>query len=239
MHDDRIIGGTKRRALNLLLSSQAKLHSSEAEGSYKIPPLRSASVAMTDELIFYAGTTMGHGALALAHACQDNKKCAHIFISADDENPTIQKLRQTNAKIYLHPPMPVSKLNEMAMAEAKRQNAIHFPPAFDMPEFEDAMVIALKDFDASPYSEIWTCAVTGTLTRALQRAFPDKAFKTVKVVKAECDLGKSEIFFAPEKYHQIAKNQPPYPSCPHTDAKVWQYVVQNARPNALIWNTAG
>ncbi len=197
------------------------------------------SLAMTGERVFYAGTIMGHGALALAHACQDNTKTAEIFISANGDEPIIQKLKQTNAILHLHAPLPVSVLNAMAQEAALKQNGLHLPPAFDMPEFENAMVDALQQFDASPFSEIWTCAVTGTLTRALQRAFPDKPFKTVKVVKSSCDLGRAEIFHAPEKYHQPAKSPPPYPSCPFTDAKVWQFVQSHAAPNALIWNTAG
>lgn len=215
MRDDIIVGGTKRRALDILLN--------------QIPNVK----------IFYAGTTMGHGALALAHACQDNNKTAEIFISANGDEPLIQKLKQANAVLYLHPPLPISTLNSMAKAAAQKQNALHLPPAFDRPDFEDAMVEALQQFDASPYSEIWTCAVTGTLTRALQRAFPAKTFKTVKVVKSPCDLGRAEIYQAPEKYHQIAKSPPPYPSCPFTDAKVWQFIQTHAAPDALIWNTAG
>ena len=215
LRDDTIIGGTKRRALEILL---------------KQIPVKN---------ILYAGTIMGHGALALAHACQDNNKVVEIFISANGDEPIIQKLKQTNAVLHLCAPFPISTLNEMAITEAAKQNGLALPPAFDMPEFEDAMVEALQQFDSAPYSEIWTCAVTGTLTRALQRAFPDKPFKTVKVVKAACNLGQAEIFFAPEKYHQPAKSPPPYPSCPYTDAKVWQFAQRHAAPNALIWNTAG
>lgn len=215
LRDDLLNGGTKRRALNILLN--------------KIPQSN----------IFYAGTIMGHGALALAHACQDSKKVAEIFISANGNEPMIQKLQQTNAILHLHLPLPISILNGLAESAAEKQNAIHLPPAFNMPAFEDCMIASLQNFDDSPYSEIWTCAVTGTLTRALQKAFPQKIFKTVKVVKADCDLGKSEIFQASEKYHQLAKSPPPYSSCPFTDAKVWQLVKKHAANNALIWNTAG
>lgn len=215
LHDNLIIGGTKRRALHRLLKT--------------IP----------SEHIFYAGTTMGHGALALAHACQDNDKVAEIFMCARGDENILQKLKKTNAVLHLRPPLPISVLHDMAQDAAQKQGGLCLPPAFNMPEFQDALVAALKDFGTSPYSEIWTCAVTGTLTRALQRAFPDMPFKTVKVVKAECDLGRSEVFDAPEKYHIVAKSPPPYPSCPYTDAKIWQFLENHAKPDALIWNTAG
>ncbi len=175
---------------------------------------------------------MGHGALALAHACQDNNKQAHIYICGDENNPMIQKIRKTGAQIHIEPPCPITALYETVKQAAK--DAIIFPPGFDMPEFETAMVAALQNFDASPYSQIWTCAVTGILTRALKRAFADKVFKTVAVAKTT-----PGDFHAPEKYHQSAKSPPPYPSCPYTDAKVWQFAIDHAQDGTLIWNTAG
>lgn len=215
LRDDIIAGGTKRRALNLLLQN------------------------ITNENVYYAGTTMGHGALALAHACTDAGKTAHIFISGREEQDSIQKLRMAGAQVYVQPPHPTAVLYGMTQEQARNHNGISLPPAFDTPAFEAALVESLKDFDISLYSEIWTCAVTGTLTRALQRAFPVQMFKTVKVVKADCDLGPAQIFQAPEKYHQPAKAPPPYPACPYTDAKTWQFVKTQALPDALIWNTAG
>lgn len=206
LRDDLIEGGTKRRGLEILLKD--------------IPAGR----------IGYAGTVMGHGSLALAHACQDARKTAEIYICGDNADPIIQKIAKTNAIIHLQEPMPVAALYDFA----KEKGSTILPPAFDMPEFEEALIKAVQDFDVREYSEIWTCAVTSTLTRALKRAFPDKVFKTVSVVKStEGD------FAAPEKYHQPAKVPPPYPSCPYTDAKVWQFAIKHAKPGALIWNTAG
>ncbi len=215
LRDDDIIGGTKRRALALLLKN------------------------ISHKNIYYAGTTMGHGALALTHACTDVGKTAHIFISGDESDARVSKLYAAGASVYLQSPSTISSLHDMAQEHANDVGGITLPPAFDMPAFENAMVESLKAFDAKPYSEIWTCAVTGTLTRALQRAFPTHPFKTVKVVKAGCDLGSAQIFQAPEKYHQPAKTPPPYPACPYTDAKTWQFVKTQASPDALIWNTAG
>lgn len=208
LRDDLIEGGTKRRGLSLLLS--------------KMPPQK----------IYYAGTTMGHGALALTHACRDNHMQAEIFICANESDPMIAKLRTAGARLHFHPPLPVAQLHAMAMTMANGQTV--FPPGFDMPAFESALVESLRTFDAAPYSEIWTVSVTGTLTRALKRAFPDKTFKTVSVVKS----GAGD-FAAPEKYHRPAKAPPPYPSCQYTDAKLWQFGQKYAAPDVLLWNTAG
>ena len=175
---------------------------------------------------------MGHGALALARACDHSGKKAEIYISGTATDPLIQKLSETKAGVHLFQPLPVATLHDLTKQNAGDNPVL--PPGFNMPEFETALVQSLKSFDAKPYSEIWTTSVTGTLTRALKRAFEDKPFKTVSVVKS----GDGD-FFAPEKYHQPAKSPPPYPSCPYTDAKLWQFAVRHAAPNTLIWNTAG
>lgn len=208
LRDDMVVGGTKRRAMDVLLKSIADNH------------------------IYYAGTVMGHGALALSQACRDQNKQAHIYICGDENNGMIEKLRAAGAAVHLCPPMPVDALYDFMSQEADGYATL--PPAFDMPEFETALANALTEIDVSPYSEIWTTSVTSTLTRALKHAFPGKPFKTVSVVKS----GAGD-FTAPEKYHQPAKSPPPYPSCRYTDAKLWQFASLHAAPDALIWNTAG
>lgn len=211
--DDLIEGGTKRRALETMLAG------------------------VTARNVFYAGTVMGHGALALSHACRRHGKTAHIHICGDDGHPMIRKLADAGAALTLHPPMTTDALHLIA-SRAGRDGTV-FPPGFAMPAFEEALVSACRAIPLPAFSEVWTAAVTGTLTRALQKAWPDAPFKTVRVVKTPCDLGRAEVFTAPEKYHRPAKSPPPYPSCPYTDAKLWQFVRDRAAPDALVWNTAG
>lgn len=209
LRDDLLPGGTKYRGLKKLLQT--------------IP----------EQKIVYAGTIMGHGALALAHACRDAGKSAEIHISASAPHPMLERLQMTGADIRIKEPQPIDALYEAAQTSCTG-DALCLPPGFDMPGFETALADSLSGFDLSPYSEIWTTMVTGTLTRALKRAFPGKTFKTVKVVKS----GAAD-FTAPEKYHQPAKSPPPYPSCAHTDAKLWQFASKHAENGALLWNTAG
>lgn len=213
MRDDLVAGGTKRRALDLLLND------------------------VKADRVAYAGTTMGHGALALACACQVAGKEAVIFLSGGEDDPAVQSLRQTNAVLHLCPPAPVAALYQQAKEQAG--GAPVFPPGFDMPAFEEAMMAALGDFPGGDYPELWSTAVTGTLTRALRRAFPDTPLKTVRVVRHSGPLLADAVYDAPEKYHQAAKNPPPWPACPYTDAKLWQFAAVHACPGALIWNTAG
>lgn len=213
LRDDLVAGGTKRRALELLLKDMNAGH------------------------VAYAGTVMGHGALALACACEAAGKEAVIFLSGGEGDPVIERLRQTNAVLRLCPPAPVAALYELAREQAGGMPVL--PPGFGTPAFEEAMVATLGNFPRGDYPELWTTAVTGTLTRALHRAFPDTPLKTVQVVRNSGPLPSDAVYDAPEKYHRAAKNPPPYPACPFTDAKLWQFAAIHARPGALIWNTAG
>ena len=205
LREDLIAGGTKRRALDIMLAD--------------IP---------ADE-IAYAGTIFGHGALALAHACEAVGKTAHLYLSCnDDRHPMIGRIRKTNAVIKRCAPLPVEQLyNEI-------KSGYVFPLGFDAPDFHAAMASALKDIVLPPHSEIWCSAVSGTMAKSLKAVFPDTPLRIVAVTKST--MGD---FRAPEKYHQPAIAPPPYPSCPYTDAKVWQFAVKHAKQDALIWNIAG
>jgi len=219
LRDDLLPGGTKRRALTHLLKS--------------IPQSR----------IAYAGTVLGHGALALAHACQDHGKTADIFIAcADPDNdPMIARLRDTSATLHIEPPTAIMALFDKAQTwQASAHDTAILPPGFDMPEFSKAMQQALAGLDVSSFTGIWTVSVSGTLTRALQSCFPATPFKTVQVVKSQGGLPAGvTLCTAPEKYHQPARTPPPYPACPYTDAKLWQFAAEQAESRALLWNTAG
>lgn len=203
--DDLIAGGTKRRALDLL-----------------IPNMVATDIA-------YAGTIFGHGALALALACEAAGKQAHLYLSCNDlSHPMIARIRQTNAVIERCEPLPVEQLFDAAKGDYV------FPLGFDTPDFHAAMVSALQNIDLPPHSEIWCCAVSGTMAKSLRAAFPDTPLRIVAVAKS-AEGG----FRAPEKYHQSAQMPPPYPSCPYTDAKVWRFAAEHGTQDSLIWNIAG
>ena len=211
LRDDMVAGGTKRRALDLML---ADIHAPR---------------------VAYAGTTMGHGALALALAARDNGKQPHIFIATDDiDHPILQKIQDAGALLHLEEPQPITDLYAIAKTWQSANNAYLFEPGFASEPFQAALCKALSTLDTAPYSEIWTCAVSGTFANALKKSFPDKRFKIVSVAKST-----PGDYTAPEKYHQAARIKPPYPSCSHTDAKIWQFATEHGLPNALIWNIAG
>jgi hypothetical protein len=80
-------------------------------------------------------------------------------------------------------------------------------------------------------------AGSGTLTRALQRAWPHAAFHAVRIGSAP-DAGRATLHMAPEPFERDAKQPPPFPSCGNYDAKAWRFILRHATPGALFWNVA-
>ena len=46
----------------------------------------------------------------------------------------------------------------------------------------------------------------------------------------------AELFVAPESFGDRASSQPPYPTVPWYDAKLWQFATKNWMPGDCIWN---
>ena len=105
---------------------------------------------------------------------------------------------------------------------------------------EYASYLVSEDLIEVP-SQVWTAISSGTLSRGLQKAWPDTEFHGVVVgyVPNEKERGRAILHYAPEKYEQKARKMPPFDSCYNYDAKAWQFIVDYANPGALFWNVAG
>ena len=108
----------------------------------------------------------------------------------------------------------------------------------------------------NPPKRLWTVAGSATLLASYARIWPKTKFMVVQVgkkiwsdqlgaTKAKGDgeweftgpkAFESELFIAPEKFYQTAKEQPPYPTVRTYDAKLWQFVISNGKEGDYIWN---
>ena len=111
------------------------------------------------------------------------------------------------------------------------------PFGLDTPAFIGALATVARALPVKP-SEVWCAAGSGVLSRALQVAWPEPRCFAVRV-GAEPHVGTAQVFTAPERFEQDAKEPPPFPSCSNYDAKAWRFVRQHASPGALFWNVAG
>jgi hypothetical protein len=104
----------------------------------------------------------------------------------------------------------------------------------DAPEFLAGLADVARALPIKP-AEVWSVAGSGTLTRALQMAWPRARFYAVAVGK-EPDAGRAVVMRAPEAFDQAAREPPPFPSCDNYDAKAWRFMRDQAVDGALFWN---
>ena len=89
-------------------------------------------------------------------------------------------------------------------------------------------------------SEIWSVGSSGTLTRGLQMAFPDKYVNVVSVghKMKQHEIGRAKLYLSDYKFTQEVKDKdkPPFPSVPTYDAKAWAVMRKYAKKGSLFWN---
>ena len=98
-----------------------------------------------------------------------------------------------------------------------------------------------QDYDIN-ISEVWSVGSSGTLTRGLQMAFPDKDVHVVSVGHSmkQNEVGRATLHRSDLKFTDEIKEEdkPPFPSVPTYDAKAWKIMREHAKPGALFWNVA-
>ncbi|MGA1048244.1 MAG: hypothetical protein ACO3UU_09550, partial [Minisyncoccia bacterium] len=89
-------------------------------------------------------------------------------------------------------------------------------------------------------SEIWSVGSSGTLTRGLQMAFPEKDVHVVSVghTMKQHEVGRAKLYKSKYKFTQEVKGEdkPPFPSVPTYDAKGWSVMKEFGKKGALFWN---
>ncbi len=122
---------------------------------------------------------------------------------------------------------------------AKKVDGLILPIGLDCPEAVEGINKVARSLNIDPEpEEVWTVASSGTLTRGLQKAFPNADFYAVQVgreLKQEY-VGKAKIIKYPLPFNKPAKNPPPFPSAPEYDAKVWEFVPKDGKKVRLVWN---
>lgn len=212
VRDDLVPGGTKQRILPLFLDDAF------------------------DEYI-YVTPAYGYAQIALAHSCAMLGKQATVFVAKRNHlHPRTAEAKRAGAKVVQVPHGYLSHVQAKARAYAAAVGARLLPWGLDFPAFIEALASTAKGLDVQPI-EVWCAAGSGTLTRALQLAWPYAVHYAVQV-GAKAQAGRAHVHVAPESFEQDAKEPPPFASCSNYDAKVWQFFRRHAGPGALFWNVA-
>lgn len=216
IRDDLFPGGTKARFLPVLFDN-------------------------ADEVV-YASPCEGGAQTALAHTAAKLGKQATIFV-AKRKQPHNRSLeaKRVGAKVMQVPCGYLNVVQARAREYCKRTGAMLAPFGVDLPEAIEKIAAAAKATGLDP-DEVWCASGSGVLARSLASAWPNARRHVVQVGRElkPADVAGATIHKAALPFSKAIKGQPPFPSCPHYDAKAWQ--ICKARRGAglvVFWNVTG
>lgn len=207
-------------------------------GGAKTPALLRYLPTLGHTHFAYAGTVFGSGAWAVATACAELRVKCSLFIAQSDYTPAwLGDIPRLGAALHRVAPVPVAQIHDAITQD--HPDLYNLPLGFDTPAFISVMTDVMRDVLAGHTPrEIWLPALSGVLARSACAAFPDAAVHAVSTARYAGDAGRAIIHMAPEKFHRPALLPPPYPACPFSDAKVWQFAEKTAVSGAFIWNVS-
>jgi hypothetical protein len=197
-----------------------------------------------EEWVFGGANKVGWGPISLTAVCNRYGKKATFFMAKRKE-PTWhqQKVLELGGTIHWveNGMLNVTKSRARKYQEEKPDTRRVLPLGLEHPTVIASIVKVAQSLNVQP-SEIWTVASSGTLNRGLQLAFPDVDCYAIQVghKMSDYEKGRAKVLISPYKYDRAVKPEdaPPYPSEPFYDAKVWSFVRDMAKKDALVWNVA-
>lgn len=225
------IGGSKQRLLDKLL------------------PL------YPQEEVVIAGTALGLAQVALAVTSKKYGKKASIFLegSADKETTFTAMAQDIGANIYYSPSGQHTTISEAySLAQqytaAQPSSRLLMPIGLKSPPesvvfqcFKQALQEAFQGVLMVPPKRLWIVSGTGFLCNVLHSIWPNTEFLVVPAdvkvwSKSDLDDKKHQIFYPKQEFPEKAPVQPPYPTVPWYDTKLWQFVLQHGEHGDHIWN---
>ena len=216
VRDDLFKGGTKARFLPVLFESA--------------------------EEVVYASPAEGGAQTALAHTAAALGKRATIFV-AKRAKPHDRALeaKRVGAKIMQVSPGYLKVVQARAREYCSRTGATLAPFGVNLPAAIERIAEAARMTGLQP-DEVWCASGSGVLARGLATAWPQARRHVVEVGRtlSPQDVAGATIHKAGIEFSKALKQKPPFPSCPHYDAKAWK--ICKARHGAglvLFWNVTG
>ena len=223
----KVLGGSKRRFVDRMIREEI------AEGA--------------EEFVYGGCPANGYAQLSLTLQSKAYGKKAVFFMakrSLDNLHPYQKQALEYGADIRWVPNgmLQVTKARAREYANEDPKKRILLPLGLEHPKvLEDIRELA-KDIEIEyniNISEIWSVGSSGTLTRGLQMAFPNKDVNVVSVGhKMKEGVGRAKLYLSKYKFTQEVKEEdkPPFPSVPTYDAKAWPVMREYAKKGSLFWN---
>ena len=219
--DDKLIGGTKQRALVPLMIKSKK------------------------KTFVYAGPVTGYAQVAMAYCAFLTRKKAVIFLVKQSERTPLTKYVATFAprvEIKEIQDGNLKKIQEIATKYTKETNSYQMAFGGDSPDYVKELCKALKRSLPSGLKpkRIWLVVGSATILKVLYKIFPNTHFNIVQVGKKiwpdQIIADKTTLYISDEKFMDVAKQQPPYPTVATYDAKLWTFFKQHGQSGDYIWN---
>tara|TARA_R110000744_G_scaffold190140_1_gene309188 strand:- start:326 stop:1030 length:705 start_codon:yes stop_codon:yes gene_type:complete len=216
VRDDLFHGGTKARFLPVLF-----------EG--------------VDEVV-YATPAEGGAQTALAHTAAALGKRATIFVAkrAKTHNRALEAKR-VGAKVMQVSPGYLTVVQARAREYCNRTGATLAPFGVNLPAAIDKIAEAALMTGLDP-DEVWCASGSGVLARGLARAWPNARRHVVEVGRtlSTQEVAGATIHKAGIDFSKALKEKPPFPSCPHYDAKAWRICKSRHGAGLVVfWNVTG
>lgn len=192
--------------------------------------------------IVYATPAQGGAQTALAWAAKQTGKKATLFIAARKEPHERAVMAEAlGAQIMNVRPGYLNVVQKHAKEYCRATGAMLAPFGMDTPQAINIIAAAAKATGAMP-DEVWCASGSGTLARALAKAWPKARRHVVQIGRrlTPRDVAGATIHIHPLPFAKRAQTPPPFPSDWHYDAKAWE-ICQQKKGNGtvLFWNVTG
>jgi hypothetical protein len=222
VRDDLLEGGTKLRLATALFEAYPHIN----------------------EWCYGGGVAFGYAQIALAIACKEHGKKFTMWLARRKElHPYTKKAVEEGANL-IEVKMGMLTVTKARAREyaAEKKDRMEIPMGLDVPVCIEELERVARSLHYHP-KEVWTVAASGTLTRGLQRAWPDAKFYAVQVGHklTQEEVGRAELLVSPLKFQQYPKKQdmPPFPCVANYEGKAWKFIKERASEGALFWNVGG
>lgn len=232
IRDDKLIGGTKQRALARYLQLFADDH----------------------QEFLYAGPSTGYAQVALSHVCDLFGWKARLFLQGAQTELT-NFSTNSHAAVHFYD-KTLKQLNDKALRYVEKDvtnGSMLLPFGFDDDKFSAILEDEIRKSLPAEFSpkRLWVAVGSGALLRVLAKVLPES-----EIMPVQTGIRVREKHYAPEVWKRmggesnVAKlrapqkfttavsgdDLPPYKSVATYDAKIWQHLSSHAKNGDYVWN---
>ena len=202
------------------------------------------------EWVYGSCPATGYAQISLPFLCNRYNKRAVIFMAAR----SMDKLHEYQRRgISLGAEYHWVKDGMLAVTQKRARDYVAespttralLPIGLEHPTVFASFVVVARNLPVVPRT-VWSIGSSGTLSRALQQAWPHAEVHVVSAgghTMGERERGRAIFHPTKYKWNQAVKQseRPPFPSAPEYDAKAWRpmleyYETHERREPILFWN---